>query len=162
MHECNIQLMKKRFLLLIGALLSFSLMMINCSKRTGDVNLNANDNVVIENIVNIGDNEFPINIVFGVVKDNDIDINISTEDMSVVITLDNHDIIPTGSFELKTDGRYTAGAAMIGTELRYDLTGSLTIVSSDTVYSLKASGNASVGRAVVPFTIDYKGEIVKP
>lgn len=154
--------MKKRFLLLIGALLSFSLMMINCSKRTGDVNLNANDNVVIENIVNIGDNEFPINIVFGVVKDNDIDINISTEDMSVVITLDNHDIIPTGSFELSTDGRYTAEAEMIGTELRYDLTGSLTIVSSDTLYSIKSSGNAAVGRATVPFTIDYKGEIVKP
>lgn len=89
----------------------------------------------------------------------DVEITFFTNDFVFNIELDGYDKIPTGTFELTREGRYTAEADMLFHDYDYEITGALTISESSNVITVTISGDAYKDRASKKFSLNFQGEL---
>lgn len=148
--------MKKTFLLLGLFILSLTMAMTSCNDPEPE---NNGHNGTINSII-IGDDSYEIKSAVFVAdeSDNDAEMIFSCNDLVFNIDLEGYDKIPTGTFELTREGRYTAEADMLFHDYDYEVTGALTISESSNIISVTISGEAYKDRASKKFSLSYQGE----
>lgn len=89
----------------------------------------------------------------------EVNINFINKDGVVVeISLDNLNDITNGTYALTTDGLYQAEVISMMDD--FDIVGELIISKNKDVHKVTISGNAFEGGVIIPFAMNYEGEIV--
>lgn len=148
--------MKKTFLFLGLFILSLTMSLTSCNEPEVENNgTNASTNSII-----IGNDLYEIKSAMFVADESDkaVEMIFSCNDLVFNIDLEGYDKIPTGTFELTLEGRYTAEADMIFHDYDYEVTGALTISESSNIISVTISGEAYKDRASKKFSLSYQGE----
>lgn len=154
--------MKKTLLILGLFILALTTTMTSCNKSEPESGQGVNNGggETITNSTSIGDNVYEINSAIFVVdnNENDVELKFNCNDLEINIELDGFDKIPTGTFELTREGKYTAEADMLFQDYDYEITGALTISESSDVITVTVSGDAYKDRGPEKFSLTFQGE----
>lgn len=154
--------MKKTLLILGLSILALTTTMTSCNKSEPESGQSGNNGggETITNSTSIGNNVYEINSAIFVVDDNenDVELKFNCNDLEINIELDGYDNIPTGTFELTREGKYTAEADMLFQDYDYEITGALTISESSDVITVTISGDAYKDRGPEKFSLTFQGE----
>ena len=154
--------MKKTLLILGLFILALTTTMTSCNEPEPESGQGGNNggNGTITNSTTIGDDVYEIISAVFVAdeNENDVELTFNCNDLEINIELDGFDKIPTGTFELTREGKYTAEADMLFQDYDYDITGALTISVSSNVITVTISGDAYKNRSSKKFSLSYQGE----
>ena len=150
----------KKTLLFLGLFILALTTIISCKDSESESNNNASSNET--NATTIGDHKYKINsaMIFADEFENEIELSFYCDDLLFTIDLEGYMVLPTGTFEITREGRYTAEADMLFHDYAYDVTGALTISESSDVISVTISGNAYKDREPKRFSMTFQGDFV--
>ena len=150
----------KKTLLFLGLFILTLTTMISCKDSESGSNNNVSGNET--NTITIGNREYKINsaMIFADEFENEIELSFYCDDLLFTIDLEGYLVLPTGTFELAREGRYTAEADMLFHDYDYDVTGAMTISESSDVISVIISGNAYKDREPKRFSMTFLGDFV--
>lgn len=145
----------KKTLLFLG-LFILALTMTSCNNSD---NNDGNDDY--GNHITIGDRAYHINSAFVVADeiDKETELSFYCDDLIFSIDLEGHGKLPTGTFEITREGRYTAEAEMLFHNYDYEITGALTISETSDIIVITISGDAYKDRASKKFSMSFKGKL---
>lgn len=148
--------MKKTLLFLGLFILTLTATLTSCNNSE-----NNDGNDISDNHITIGDHFYRINSAFIVADDIDKETELSfyCDDLLFTIDLEGHGKLPTGTFEITREGRYTAEADMFFHNYDYEISGALTISESSDIIVITISGNAYKDRASKKFSLSFKGNL---
>ena len=148
--------MKKTLLFLGLFILALTTTLTSCNNS--DNNDGHNDS---DNHITIGDRHYRINSAFVVADeiDKETELSFYCDDLLFTIDLEGQGKLPTGTFELTREGRYTAEVDMLFHDYDYEITGALTISESSDIIVITISGDAYKDRASKKFSMSFKGKL---